>query len=212
VKTLSTLSEALAYIGWDRVKGWFSGKDAALLFDATALALREFPDGHVVEIGSYQGRSTIVLGAAVRSVGSTARVYAIDPHEGFVPQFSAPGERHGPTWDVFLSNVRGAGLLAPDGPVDPIRLRSLDVESRRPISMLFLDGAHEAVAVLSDWIHFAPDVAPGRYVAFHDYGNTDFPGVRRVVDSLIESGVLERFSSCSGKDKDGSLIVLKRLP
>ena len=68
-----------------QVEGWLEDDEADLLIAVTARALAapgERPA--VVEVGSYCGRSTVVLGSVVRAVRPEARVYAIDPHQGQV--------------------------------------------------------------------------------------------------------------------------------
>jgi hypothetical protein len=186
-----------------RVDGWFSDQDISLLYGVAVAAVNMFPKESIVEIGSYKGRSTIVLGGAAK--GSGVSVFAIDPHEGQIPGKPVP-----PTWDIFLENVRGPGLLSPDGPVVPIRSRSGVHADLGPLSLLFIDGAHDRVSVLHDWINYAPTVAPGRFVAFHDYWNPDFPGVKAVVEGLIADGVLEPFMSCATPGRENSLFVTKR--
>lgn len=55
--------------------------------------------------------------------------------------------------------------------------------SRLP-RFLFVDGLHDAVSVRGDFDHFAPWVAQGGIVAFHDY-SPNFPGVIEVVDDVL---------------------------
>src|SRR5690242_12929620 len=56
--------------------GHLSPNEAQLLYDLAAAVPQ---DGVIVEIGSYQGKSTVCLGLGAKEAG--ARVYAIDPHE-----------------------------------------------------------------------------------------------------------------------------------
>src|SRR4051794_35268541 len=70
----------------DRIPGWLGRDQAAVLFDAAA-ALP--PGSTVVEIGSHQGRSTVVVAAAL-SPGS--RLVAVDPFD--------------PTWRYGSSDTR----------------------------------------------------------------------------------------------------------
>src|SRR5690554_413537 len=62
---------------WNRVQdvpGWLKEGQARILWDeATKLG----PGGSVLEIGSHQGRSTVILGEALRPKGGT--VIAVDP-------------------------------------------------------------------------------------------------------------------------------------
>jgi predicted O-methyltransferase YrrM len=58
------------------VDGWMTEGQGRALFDA-ARSCR--PGGTIVEIGSFQGRSTIVLASAA---AEGVEVVAIDPHAG----------------------------------------------------------------------------------------------------------------------------------
>jgi hypothetical protein len=206
---LAALPDVLAYVR--NVPGWFSDQDVLLLWNAALLAIEHCPAAELVEIGSYRGRSTVVLGAAVASVhGSTASVYAIDPHEGALPKPGDPGHRESSSWEPFLENVRGAGLLDPDGPVVPIRKRSTEVDWSSPVSLLFVDGAHDAASVRADWEKFSRFLVGGGFAAFHDYWNPDYPGVRTVVDGLLAAGELRRFLSCPVPCRENSLLVARK--
>src|ERR1700710_116125 len=62
---------------WDfasEVSGWLTEAQAQLLWDVAA---QLSPAPLVVEIGSHQGRSTIMLASVTRSMGG--RVVAVDP-------------------------------------------------------------------------------------------------------------------------------------
>ena len=58
------------------VDGWMTEGQGRALFDAAAGCP---PGGRIVEIGSFQGRSTIVLALAA---AADVEVVAIDPHAG----------------------------------------------------------------------------------------------------------------------------------
>jgi hypothetical protein len=60
----------------DDVEGWLTEAQASRL---DAAARRVPAGGRIVEIGSFRGRSTIVL---ARAAGETVEVVAIDPHMG----------------------------------------------------------------------------------------------------------------------------------
>ena len=107
----------------------------------------------ILEIGSHQGRSTVVLGTAAKSVGAT--VVAVDPFvEGRL--FGGAATR-----DKFETNVRAAGVE------DVVRLeahRSTDLRPgwREPLGMLYIDGKHDYWTVRDDlkWTSLLPAGAP----------------------------------------------------
>jgi predicted O-methyltransferase YrrM len=184
------------------INGFLYDEEADLLLAATAraLAMPGSPRA-VVEIGSYRGKSTAVLGMAAKALHPDAKVYAIDPHDGglSVGDETVPGES---TFEEFQRNMAAAGL---EEVVVPIKERSTDVRWESPIGLLFVDGLHDYLNVSRDFAHFDPWVVPGGLVAFHDYGKSDFPGVTTFVDEVVAGGgylLVQRA---------GGLVVLEKL-
>lgn len=139
----------------DRVPGWLTERQARLLWD-TASSLGRSPV--LVEIGSHQGRSTIVLAGAVR--GSHGRVVAVDP---FVEGRLFGGKS---TRVKFEDNIREAGLR------DTVEL-VVDYSTRarrswdRPFDLLYIDGKHD-YWTLSDDLRWSRNLPPGGPVLVHD--------------------------------------------
>lgn len=137
------------------VPGWLKEGQARMLFDEA----RRLPEGaRVVEIGSHQGRSTIILAAAVKPTGG--RVTAIDP---FVEGRLFGGQK---TRQSFEQNVAAAGVRdAVDLVVDySTHLRPQWSES---FDLLYIDGKHD-YWTLSDDLRWARDLPDGAGVLIHD--------------------------------------------
>jgi len=118
---------------WTRaqgIPGWLTRAQALVLWQAASRT-----DGLVVEIGSHQGRSTIVLAATGR------RVVAIDP---FVdgPMFGGTATR-----EKFTANIAAAGVE-----VELIAEPSTAVRPRwrERIDVLYIDGKHDYWTVSDD--------------------------------------------------------------
>lgn len=123
--------------------------------------------GQIVEIGSYRGRSTILLArAAAPGVG----VIAIDPHAG---NDRGPREIHGRleegTADLqaFRANIAAAGV---GDRVRHIRRPSRQAaeEVAGPIELLYVDGAHRYRPAADDLTRWGPRVAAGGTMLVHD--------------------------------------------
>jgi hypothetical protein len=172
------------------IEGWLEDAEADLLLAAAARAIATVENGAVVEIGSYCGRSTVVLGAALSALEDQngVRIYAIDPHDGIVGALDQGVQQVAPTRERFLHNISNAGIRHL---VEPITQRSFEVEWDRPISFLFIDGLHDYFNVARDFYHFEAWVASGGFVAFHDYAEY-YPGVKAFVDELITHGGYEK--------------------
>ena len=167
------------------IEGWFEEDEADLLIATAARALRDLAAPRaLVEIGSFCGRSTVVLGSVAKVVDAAARVHAIDPHDGRVGAADAEVRQLRPTLQTFRRNVAAAGLSAQV--VEHVQ-RSWEVAWDGPIALLFIDGLHDYQNVGRDFRHFEPWVVPGGYVAFHDYADY-YPGVQALVEEVLLSG------------------------
>jgi predicted O-methyltransferase YrrM len=135
------------------IPGWLTRDQGRALWTA---ARRLRPGSTVVEIGSHQGRSTVVLGLAARSVGAT--VVAIDP---FVDPLGGSAVRA-----AFEANIAAAGLA---GVVELIVDRSTRVRPtwRRPIDLLYIDGKHDYWTYTDD-LRWSAHLPPGADILVHD--------------------------------------------
>jgi predicted O-methyltransferase YrrM len=133
------------------IGGWLTDEQARLLWQQ---AVAVPAGGLIVEIGSHQGRSTVVLAAA------RARVVAIDPFVGGA-MFGGLATR-----EVFLANLATAGVA------DRVELRQaksteLRPTWRQPIDFLYIDGKHD-YWTLSDDLRWAEFLPTGGRLAIHD--------------------------------------------
>ena len=189
----------------DRIReipGWLADEEAELLLSTCERALTDLPaPGAVVEVGSYCGRSTVVLGSAVKSLRPDGRVHAIDPHQGQVGAQDRGIQSGAPTFERLRANLAANGL---SGHVEIIRKCSFEVEWTGPIGFLFVDGLHDYANVSRDFLHFEGSVVTGGYVAFHDYAEY-YPGVRAFVDELLASGRYQKVRQAR------SLVVVRKV-
>jgi Methyltransferase domain len=146
------------------VDGWMSPDQAERLY---AAALTAVAGEQIVEIGSFRGRSAIVLASAA---ADDVEIFAIDPHagndrgpqeiEGFV---DAASTDH----DVFVHNLRTAGV---EGRVTHVREFSEAAHGAvsGPIRVLYVDGAHRFTPARSDIREWGARVQPGGILLIHD--------------------------------------------
>lgn len=149
-----------------RIHGYLSDAEADCLF---TLARSRTPEGAVaVEIGSWQGKSSVMLGGGL--VGKrSARLHCVDPFE-----YTVERQR-----ENFERNIRECGLTAL---VVPIAAYSQDAVRawKLPIDLLFIDADHEYDGVRQDFLQWSPFVKPGGVIAFHDFA-PEWPGVQQAV-------------------------------
>jgi len=146
------------------VAGWMTQGQGEALYEAAG---RCPPGGRIVEIGSFQGRSTIVLASAAPE---SATVFAIDPHAG---NDRGPQEIAGYATEAdadhgaFLTNLRQAGV---EDRVTHLRMFSdaaLD-ELDGPVDVLYIDGAHRFAPARADIRDWGRRVADGGSLLIHD--------------------------------------------
>lgn len=189
--------------GMRGVAGWLEDDEAELLLAAAVQVARGDRLCTLVEIGSYQGRSTVVLGGVLKALSPESRLYAIDPHEGTVGAADKKLSKGVPTFDAFMANITGAGVAAV---VQPMRSLSYETVWDQPIDLLFVDGLHDRENVERDFRHFEPYLTPGALVLFHDYAGY-YPGVVAFVDALVASEgwrIVERASSMVLLERPGA--------
>jgi predicted O-methyltransferase YrrM len=149
------------------VDGWLTPAQARRLW-VRARALG--PGSTIVEIGSFRGRSTIVL---ARARPERTELIAIDPHAGGdrLPQTSrrepSEGQRD---FLSFRSNLRRTAV---EGRVRHVRSHSLEALSVVPgqADLLFIDGAHRYKPVRADIERWGARVPPGGTMLLHDSFN-----------------------------------------
>ena len=168
------------------ISGWLTDAEAELLMAGAAYVACGGAPRTLVEIGSYQGRSTVVLGSTLRALSPQSRLFALDPHEGTVGAADAQLYHGASTEERFLANILAAGLTEQ---IHPVRARSYEVSwpevgQDRSIDLLFVDGLHDRLNVERDFRGFEAFLAREAIVLFHDYGDY-YPGVRDFVDALV---------------------------
>jgi hypothetical protein len=184
-----------------QVPGWLYDEEADLLITVTERALAACPDVRaLVEIGSFRGKGTTVIASVVRAIRPSARVWAVDPHDGVVGDRERGVSHEGPTLESFRQNIAQAGVEAV---VVAVEASAPDVAWSEPICFLLVDGLHDHASVARDFNHFEAFLADSALIAFHDYADY-FPGVKTFVDDLLRS---ERYLFV---ERAASLIVLRK--
>jgi len=179
-RTVDDLWPALA-----DVEGWMSRGQAEALYEAA----RTCPaDGRIVEIGSFHGRSTIVLAAAS---DPSVEIIAIDPHAGNdrgpreISGFEAEADDD---HDTFVSNLANAGVTDRVHHVREFSDRALDLIDG-PVDVLYVDGAHRYGPARADIRDWGERVAGGGTLLIHD----SFSSVGVTLAILRELTVGSRF-------------------
>jgi predicted O-methyltransferase YrrM len=182
------------------------------LYDA---AITYLGDGVGVEIGTYCGKSTVMLGAAAQQTGGV--LYTIDHHHG--------SEEHQPGWEYhdtsMVDDVTGLFDTLPtlrhtldaagldENVVAIVGKSSLVARSwRTPLQLLFIDGGHTDAAAQQDFDGWARWVAVGGALVIHDVfpdPNDGGQAPYRVYRRALDTGAFREVSAM------GSMRILERL-
>ena len=146
------------------VDGWMSPDQARALYDAARAC---HPGDQIVEIGSFRGRSTIVLASAA---APGVDIVAIDPHAGNDrgPQEIDGFEAEAATdHEIFNANLDHAGVRHR---VRHVRAMSDDAHDEvvGEIAVLYIDGAHRYAPARQDIAEWGTRVRPGGTMLIHD--------------------------------------------
>lgn len=150
---------------YKNIEGWLTEYEAQSLYQM-ARRLRNV-NSTIVEIGSWKGKSTYCLAKGLRS----GTVYAIDPFDGSGEpgSFELYQQSKGttPLLDQFTRSMTERGVIH--------KIRTLVGPSERfagqitSIDLLFIDGDHSMEACSRDFENYAPSLASGGFLLFHDF-------------------------------------------
>jgi MMP 1-O-methyltransferase len=200
----------------ESAKGFMPPDEGTALYDAAVEALKRSPEGILGEIGTYCGKSTLYLAAAVRAAGS-GTVVTVDHHIG--SEENQPGwEWHEPdlvdpevgridTLPTFRRTIHEAGLeasvvaLVGDSP-------TVGRHWTIPLSLLFIDGGHGHDPAHRDYETWTPHVEDGGLLVIHDVFPDPADGGRppfEIYTRALDSGAFTEERAV------GSLRVLRRV-
>ena len=146
------------------IEGWLTDAQAEVL---SHRARELTPPDQIVEIGSYRGRSAVVLATAAPA---GVQVVAIDPHAG---NDRGPQQIHGSAaegqrdHEVFMRNLEVAGVR---DQVRHLRRTSQEAlsEVEGPAGVVYVDGAHRYGPARADIERWGGRVRPGGTLLIHD--------------------------------------------
>lgn len=196
----------------ESITGFMPEDEGRALFDA---ATRFLDGGVAVEIGTYCGKSTVLLGAAAAATSSV--LFTVDHHHG--------SEEHQAGWEfhdtAFVDPVSGRFDTLPtfrrtldamnldDNVVAVVGHSAVVARAwRTPLQLLFVDGGHSEEAAQQDYDGWAKWVAVGGALVIHDVFPDPRDGGRppfHIYCRAVDSGEFREVAAV------GSLRVLQRI-
>lgn len=199
---------------FEAAKGFMPTDEGLALYAAAEDAARRLPGLPLLEVGTYCGRSTILLAGAAREAGTLA--VTVDHHRGSEEQ--QPGwEYHDKelvdpevglmdTLPAFRRTLHAAGLeeyvLALVG-----RSPQAAAVWGSPLALAFIDGGHTDEHATNDYQGWAPHLAQDGLLVIHDVFADPADGGQapyRIYRRALASGAFTELSVT------GSLHVLRR--
>ncbi len=202
----------------DQITGFMPADEGRALYDA---AVGYLGAGVGVEIGTYCGKSTLMLGAAAQQSGGV--LYTVDHHHGS-EEHQAGWEYHDTSlvdsvsgrFDTLPSLRRALDAADLDDHVIAVVGKSFVVARgwRTPLRLLFIDGGHTEEAAQRDfdgwarWVDVGgvliihdvfPNPDDGGQAPFHIYQRALATGTFREVSAIGSMRVMERISGTPGE-------------
>lgn len=138
----------------------------------------------IVEIGSYEGKSTCYLAAGARA-GTGHLVCAVDLWtEAPWAQYADPAIQQ-----AFLENVKRLGFDAAVTPIHECSEAAAAHFDHSSVGLLFIDADHTYEAVCADIDGWLPRIAEGGLLVFHDAENDEWGVWRAIRDRLLLPGL-----------------------
>jgi hypothetical protein len=174
-----------------RVPGWLQPDEAAEIARRT-LALPDDPT--IVEVGTFMGRSSVVL-AGARNLAGSGSVHCVDPFDASGDAFSVPHYQRiletsgsGSVEETFLSYVRKAGV-ADRITVQRGTAKQVAASWHRPVDLLLLDGDQSPAGALEAFLCWLPFVKVGGMVIIRNSADREYAaghdGNRRLVETWV---------------------------
>lgn len=180
---LSSLSE--------NIRGMINHRAGEELF---SLAYMQSLKGNVVEVGSFQGKSTFFLGHAVAK-SKNGKMYAVDHFKGNKGKEQFYKVENDDLSDLemgFRRNIEKAGLTEIVTLINKPNYEAIADIADDSVRFLYLDGDHTAEGVKKDLDLFKPKLKSGAMIAFDDYDNFSFGDLVSVVNEFISNSKCKR--------------------
>lgn len=160
-------------------RGWFNWPK---VYEKWAETVPE--DGHIVEVGAHQGKSTLFLLEKLYENGKFRKT-RFDVNDIF-------GMHWGEIWFI-INNLNEA--IMPNGVRAIAGVNIMQINSRESfriyqensLDFIMIDGDHSYDGCMSDLINFYSKLKPGGEMAVHDYNHPHIPDVKRAVDDFMTS-------------------------
>jgi predicted O-methyltransferase YrrM len=180
---LSALSE--------NIRGMINHRAGEELF---SLAYMQSLRGDVLEVGSFQGKSTFFLGHAVAQ-SKNGKMYAVDHFKGNLGKENFYKVEKSDLSDLemgFNKNIERAGLSKIVSLINKPNYEAVSDIEDNSVRFLYIDADHTADGVRKDLALFKSKLKAGAIIVFDDYDEDNFSGLVSVVNEFISKSICRR--------------------
>lgn len=165
---------------WRSVTGWMMDEEGDYLASLASLLQ---PGQNIIELGTFQGRSTCALAFGCEASG--AHLYTVDhflgskEHQDGGPQ---------PSFEKTVQNLKRFDLL-PYVTILPYSTKQAAwvLQGNLEAHMLLVDSGHEKDEVIEDVQNYWSLLSPDSHLLFHDIGTGIWTGVDDAVSYLLSA-------------------------
>ncbi|MDA8723841.1 class I SAM-dependent methyltransferase [Alphaproteobacteria bacterium] len=183
----------------NKIPGMISIEAGSYLY--TLVASQNKIEGDVIEIGSWQGRSTIFIAAAMK-LNPNGQFFAIDHFKGNVGKEKAYFVNGQDIEKSLIANIGRINLEEYVNIINDTSENAIKSNFTNKIRFLFIDGDHTYQGVKTDIELFEKFLQKGSIVVFDDYS----PGFKGVVDAARE--FVNRNKGCIYYNYKNTLVVM----
>lgn len=165
----------------ESVEGYLAPNEIRFL---ALLAACPTAEGEILEIGSFKGKSTVILAKAAAFSGN-GRVHAVDPM--IAPSETDPDLKGAASsFPDFQKNITAQGITEK---IEFHQNFSYELAEKwdKPIRLLWIDGDHTYRGTKLDFDGFAGHLADGAIVAIHDVLHEFEGGIRVFMEDILLS-------------------------
>jgi len=145
--------------------------------------------GHVLEIGTWQGKSACVLAGACVEKSDDSMLVSVDTFdmsgtERQLGYYQAVHRRSRGTFYEFNENAQRFGFSSRVIPIAAPSIRLKQLLAATPLRLAFIDGRHDYIGVKEDISLVMPLIVAGGIVACHDV-DYRYPGIAEAIGDLL---------------------------
>lgn len=148
-------------------------------------------DGEILEIGSFKGKSTIILAKAAALAENGGKIHAVDPM--IAPSETDPDLRgEASSFPDFQKNIAAHDVA---DRIEFYQNFSFELAEKwdKPIRLLWIDGDHTYKGTKLDFDGFAEHLSDGAIVAIHDVLHEFDGGIRVFMEDIL---LAPNFGAC----------------